>query len=149
LGDRIYWKLIGHSPRGICWRELDAGELMSIASAASRKSSRNQLHMNHHGDHGDKPEPKKCVRSPQSVDELVVIFPSELADPPERSFYTARQCRERFAEQGWSRDRSEAMRDTAITEGVVDSFRGPRGTVLYGRASVVAEYLKLHVHNKS
>ncbi|MBC2593846.1 AAA family ATPase [Ruficoccus amylovorans] len=61
LGNRIYWKLIGHSLRGICWHELDPGELKISASAASSKSSKDQSHMNHHG---DKPEPKKCVRSP-------------------------------------------------------------------------------------
>ena len=99
--------------------------------------------MNHHGNHGDKPEPKKPPRSPQSVDDLVAIFLPELADPPERSFYTARQCRELFAQQGWSRNRAEAMRDTAVAQGLIDSFRGPHGAVFYGLTPVVARFKEL------
>jgi hypothetical protein len=149
-GNRVYWKFIGHSTEGICWRELEPGELQKpVDTEAPKSSAVGQKTSFRSEEDGKVACTTSSSRTPQNIDDLVALFPAYLADPLERSFFTTRQCRDLFARRGWSRDSAEAMRDTAIAQGLLASFRGPRSAVFYGRASVVAEYLRAREDSRS
>lgn len=121
-GKRSISKVIAHSSRGICWREVASQEINELEGEGQPEA----------------PARRSAPKQRATMEDLLALFPDRPSNPSDGMKHV-RLLRAEFEERGWPRDPTMDLLALAVNQGALAVVKSSEGKKMFCKSHLAEE----------